>query len=186
LLSDPNMDDQYGLLLKRIQVLEKQMEVVLHKNNTTKNVNNINNSFNNTVNLTLNLGSETFDHIPKELIYKCLLNKELDELMRALHFDERYPENHNIRHKNRDHLEYYKDTWLVGPRNDVLNKWLNGTAFRILKDVYLENNKKREIVDNTRWFLGLRDLKEFYTKDVKPKLSCTLVSNKIKKIKSQV
>jgi len=51
LLSDPNMDDQYGLLLKRIQVLEKQMEVVLHKNNTTKNVNNINNSFNNTVNL---------------------------------------------------------------------------------------------------------------------------------------
>jgi len=116
------------------------------------------------------------------------LKKEIDELMKIVHFDTEHPENHNLRHKNRDYLEYYNDGWTIGPRGAVIDEWFSKGAFRIFKQVYQEHKEKiikeegQEQLLNTRdWLLGIKQLNEIIIKDLKPKLYSTLWNQKSKK-----
>jgi hypothetical protein len=184
--------DRLQQLEKRVQQLESCNAAATNVTNSNIITNSDNNVINNTttnsiknINITLNLGNESFDHVPADILYKCLLKKELAELMKIIHFDEKHPENHNLRHKNRDYLEYYNDGWTIGPRGSVIDEWFNKGAFRILKKVYLDHKEKiieeegQEQHMNTReWLIGISKLNGIITKDLKPKLYSTLWNQK--------
>jgi len=185
----PNIDDlldiikDYGM---RIIALEKRLEILGSGNNI------ITNSFNNntTVNIytTVNFGFEKIDHIPKQVLYDCLLNKGVVELLKMVHFDKDHPENSNLRHKNRDYLEYYKDGWNIGPKGAVIDDWLVKGALPILKKVYLENKDKmiaEKGIENHQniwdWLNAIYKMNEIVVKEMKPNLYSTLWTLKANK-----
>jgi hypothetical protein len=98
-------------------------------NNTTNNItnNNTNNTnINNSTNVSIiinNFGQEKIDHILSDYnfmkkCFKNLLSHGIVELLRKIHFDDKHPENQNIKFKSlkQDFIEIFKENkWNIVP-----------------------------------------------------------------------
>jgi hypothetical protein len=117
----------------KIDEMSKQLNILKTKAytnnsktiNSNNNINNTNN--NNTYNIQINLrpfGSENMMPLDSETIGDLFLNLDIPELLKTLHCNPDYPENHNIRIKSikRKAIEIYR-----GNKWDVVT-YVNGLS----------------------------------------------------------
>lgn len=92
-------------LMEEIQKLNKKLletSVKLQSGDRCSNQIGDNNTINN-INITINSYDKTDYSVLKNEIHKCISNGKLDEtkLIKLLHFDKRFPQNHNVKIENK-------------------------------------------------------------------------------------
>lgn len=156
------MSDDKQELIDEITNLKAQ--IINNKDNNANNVicnnnkfysnNNITNS-NNTYNIKLvAYGKEDKESLSKKELFKILSKgfNSVPELVRAIHFNERRPENHNLFISNmRDSYVMIFDgnKWILVDRNETLDDIIdNGKDFLVLKydDIKKLCNEKQQII----------------------------------------
>ncbi len=157
LLNDMNrIKDDYDSMKTRIDELEHENARLV--NVTTNNISNSNNTVNsnNTINIQLvAFGKEDKDSLTDNEIYKILKRgfSSVPELVKALHFDETRPENHNIYISNmRDNyvMVYDGDKWALRDRAETIdNIFDDGRNFLIVRF----ENMKNSLDERSRKFL---------------------------------
>lgn len=152
LLKQMNNDKQE--LINEISNLKTQII-----NNNITNNNQTNNNCNNTTNNTFNIqlvayGKEDKESLTKKELFK-ILSKGFDsvpELVRAIHFDEKRPENHNLFISNmRDSyvMVFDGNRWTLVDRKETIDNILdNGKEFLVLKydDIKSICNEKQKLI----------------------------------------
>lgn len=96
-----------------------------------------------------NFGKENMDALPESLIHDLFLDMCVTEVLQNLFFDPEYPENRNIRLKEKfNSLEFYeKNEW----HRITLNHGVNKIILRVAKifEEYYEDNKEAVEEDMT-------------------------------------
>lgn len=131
----------------KIEELEKEIFDLKNNNVKIHTVNNNNNTNNNTVyNIQINnlkpFGSENMGPLDESTIGDLFLNLDIPELLKILHCNPDYPENHNIRIKSikRKAIEIYRgNKWDVVTFVNGLSEYLK-QGRKIFFDYY-KNNK---------------------------------------------
>lgn len=131
------LKNQIKTLVQKNKEIEERIEHST-SNNITNNINNISNinNINNNININISLrpfGSEITTYLNDEIIGDLFfMGLNFRELLKYLHFDPEYPENHNIRIKSvkRSLLEIYRG-----------NKWDIVTFMNGLTEMVKNSNK---------------------------------------------
>lgn len=104
-------------------------------NNTTNNI---------TIQaVTNNFGEENTEHLSGDLLSYCILNprKGMSKLIETIHYNEHFPENHNIRCKSlkQNIFEKYVDSeWRACDASNTLDELIR-KGYRILNTHYTDN-----------------------------------------------
>jgi hypothetical protein len=115
----------------------KQIELILDKVGDT-NSHNMTNSHNTQININ-NFGKEDTSHItPKYLtnLLKFSANGAIPQLAKEIHFNDKYPENRNIKITNKKfpYVSVYEDNrWMYKKKDEVLEDIVE-TNFEILDE----------------------------------------------------
>jgi hypothetical protein len=118
------------------------------QNITINNINNIVDNSKNQITININVskdrinafGKETLEHLTPVLLNRCIkeIKTGVSNLVDAIHFDERVPENNNIRIqsvKGQTLAVYRDDGWVIQDMNEVINQLINNGC-RILYNHY--------------------------------------------------
>ena len=147
---------------------------------------NINQSI--TYNIT-SFGSEDTKHIlaASEFLTRCFMEKNLVEIIEKIHFDDKYPQNQNVRLKSLKHgmMEtYVNGKWIVTDKDETLDQLVDKGA-TILK-VHTRRNKDTIIDECEEEGVDFDDLKEFidfvqndddFKKPVKKKMDVLFIND---------
>jgi len=127
-------------LQKQVE-LEKQNVETEKLRNTIHNGNNINND---NLNIQINaFGCENLEHITDAFKLKCVkqIYKSIPEMVIKIHFNTKYPENHNVKIPNKK-LPYASimttdNKWKTVNKNGAVSSMVD-KSFNILEDTYEE------------------------------------------------
>jgi uncharacterized C2H2 Zn-finger protein len=167
------MQSEIDILKKEKQQLvamstESQAIVTINKNRNTTNITNNNNNVTNNINIQLvGYSKENNQSLTNSEIFKlmCKGKAAVPALIKAIHFDENKPENHNIYIPNmRDNfvMMYDGDNWGLVDRTEALGNILDDShGLMVIKneemqDLYGEQNRK-SIKKFNRFFDDLED-----------------------------
>ena len=136
---------------------QKQVSLVNTINNNNNNNTNSNNTINNNNNIIINnFEKENIDYISRTFLTK-LLNTPLTaipKLLKEIHFNEKFPENNNIRILNKK-LKYIdvhnKNKWECRNKKEVLNN-LAEKGYDIIDENYEGIYKEDKIIKNYNKF----------------------------------
>ncbi len=125
--------------------LEKQNVETERLRNTIHNGNNINND---NLNIQINaFGCENLEYISEEFKLKCVkqIYKSIPEMVIKIHFNTKYPENHNVKIPNKK-LPYASimtadNKWKTVNKNGAVSSMVD-KSFNILDDTYEEHKGK--------------------------------------------
>jgi hypothetical protein len=139
------------LLKKEKQVEELQKQVETEKLRNTIINGDINND---NLNIQINaFGCENLEYISDEFKLKCVkqIYKSIPEMVIKIHFNTKYPENHNVKIPNKK-LPYASimtadNKWKTVNKNDAVSSMLNN-SFTICSDTYDEH--KGELSESKR------------------------------------
>ena len=159
------LENENKLIIKELEKSKNKNQKLLLYKNKNKNINNKNTQINNcninnniTNNITINtFGEENLDFLPKKYITDILQIPfyAITKLITAIHFNNDYPENKNIRIKNKTHkfLEVINN-----------NKW------------ELQNKKQtiEDLIENIYYILNENYEQEY--KNISPKIK-TIFNN---------
>lgn len=122
----------------RIEHLEERIKILEYKNcNTNINSGIISGNTQNNINIQIhNFGQEDISHLSETFLSDCLLNCNggVTNLIKNIHFNPDFPENHNIRSlsKKQNMLETYSDgAWHPCDKNNTLDKMIKN-GYKIL------------------------------------------------------
>jgi hypothetical protein len=180
-----------GVLLEKIESMQKTIDNLQNGNITSMNIGTINNIQQNNVTINLkSFGYENISHIEKDLNYMthCFLNKDVMGLLENIHCDQKYPENQNVRIKStkRELMETYVDgRWIVSDQEETLDELLN-KGYRILNFFSYRNKDHilNECEDGENEYHEMREwLEDLYSnnkvrKPLKRKLLILFMNNK--------
>ena len=135
---------------KEKEELQKQVETE-RRRNTIHNGNNINND---NLNIQINaFGCENLEYISEEFKLKCVkqIYKSIPEMVIKIHFNTKYPENHNVQIPNKK-LPYASimtadNKWKTVNKNGAVSSMLD-KSFYILDDTFEEH--KGELSESKR------------------------------------
>lgn len=155
-------NDELERLKQEIEMLKSRMDL---GGNTTINNNITNNNTVNNFNIVLReFNTETLDHLPKEFLTNCFMNKDIPMLIENIFFDKDCPENHNVRLKSLRYkmMQVFQDNkWVTKQSDDVLNQLVDKGS-TILKKHYRKNTKdieddmtEEEINEVLDWLYGI-------------------------------
>ena len=139
------LKEQNKILQEQLKELHNQMKELIGKignNNTTINITTNNYNVNDYKNTNYNVISNTE-------LNNCIRNGKLDivKLFKTIHFNEKYPENHNIKVENATakRVMVLEDKKFIekGRGYNILNKVINEEINKIERNV--EDNDKMEI-----------------------------------------
>jgi hypothetical protein len=123
-----------------INEIKRTPQLICSTNNGTINNTTINN---NTYNIQLNnFGNENTTYLPPELLTYCLSNpkKGISYLIEQIHYNNDYPENHNLRCKSLKNniFERFVDTkWTLCDASNTLDELIK-KGYRILEAHFAE------------------------------------------------
>ena len=193
-------------LVKRLYKLEEENKELKDKTNKleqkiikdeekTNNITlHINNNINNNINININLNPYGKEDMSK--IDEIYIKKAIDrifysplELVKQIHFNDKYPENHNIFIPNmkEDYVKIYKgnNKWDRVPKKDCIdNLYINKRLFiegrmdEIMNDVTIYKKERFEKFIKS-------DYNDKTAKEIKKYISCLLNNEKRKAIKMQ-
>lgn len=149
-------------------------------NNVTNNITNNNNNITNN-NITIQIRDFDFENrsaLTDEALKSYIKDMELENIIRDLHMNEEFPENHNVRIKNinRNLMECYQDgKWVVEEKDGLLLDIIH-QGRRLANEFYYDKMKQREKI--TEWLQALyhEDNKEI--KPLKKKIELLFIQNK--------
>jgi hypothetical protein len=123
-------------LLKQIET-EKQRHTIVGTNNTNHNLNIQINAF----------GCENLEHITDEFKVKCLkqIYKSIPEMVAKIHFNTKYPENHNVKIPNKK-LPYASvmtadNVWKTVDKKNTITSMVD-KSFYLLDGTYEEHKEE--------------------------------------------
>ena len=155
------MENQ-AIMLREIKKLQ-----TYHAEQSTTPVNQTINQTIISQNITINIasfGSEDIKHIEesKEFLTRCLMEKNIIDIIEKIHFDKDYPENQNVRLKSLKHgmMEMYIDgRWIIKDKGETYDRLVDKGA-NILK-FHTKRNKKQVIAECEEEQEDFDELKEY-------------------------
>lgn len=158
-------------------ILEKlnRIEAMFNSMQQGGTYNTYNNVVNNTLlNININpYGNETMSHLTTEFLSHCLHNptKGITQLIENIHYNEKVPENHNIRfksNKSNTFEKYMDEQWIECDASNTLDELIR-KGYRVLSKHYDENFRgkpeyddddlKREAIEMFRFLADTTSLK---------------------------
>ena len=160
--------------IKELQNKFESLAIISNSNNNT--VNSHNTTVNNTNHITVhNFGSENKSYLSKDFLTHCLRRKHsgLLDLVKAIHFDQSHPENHNIRIKNKKlcYIEKLVDKrWQLFDKNAALEElihqgWEVFDEFQYDNENDLKQSIKPKLLSDVQAWLDKVEVKEKSTID---------------------
>ena len=136
---------------KEKEELQKLVETEKQNVETEKLRNTINND---NLNIQINaFGCETLEHITDTFKVKCLkqIYKSIPEMVIKIHFNTKYPENHNVKIPNKKlphaSIMTKDNTWKTVDKKNTISSMVD-KSFNILDDTYEEH--KNELTETKR------------------------------------
>ena len=128
-------------LLKQIEIEKKNVE-------TEKQRNTIESQTNNNLNIQINaFGCENLEHITEAFKIKCLkqIYKSIPEMVAKIHFNTKYPENHNVKIPNKK-LPYASvmtadNVWKTVDKKNTITSMVD-KSFYLLDGTYEEHKEQ--------------------------------------------
>jgi len=131
---------------------ELQKQVELEKQNVEieklRNTNNIDTQNNNNLNIQINaFGCENLEHITDAFKLKCLkqIYKSIPEMVVKIHFNTKYPENHNVKIPNKklQHASIMTadNAWKTVDKKNTITSMVD-KSFNLLDDTYEEHKSE--------------------------------------------
>lgn len=161
-LSDVSVEDCLSIIDSKehslfANIFKNELEKIKIKINPKSNVtihgnNNSNNNINSptTINITINAYDNTDYSVIKNDIHKCIQNGKLDEakLIKLLHFNKRFPQNHNIKIdnlRNNKVMVYNGEDFEVKGRGqqgveEIMKETIEKTEETLIKDNDIHDN----------------------------------------------
>jgi hypothetical protein len=137
-------------LQKQIEIEQKQVELEKENVKTEKNRKTIEtlNNTNNNLNIQINaFGCENLEYITDKFKIKCLnqIYKSIPEMVAKIHFNTKYPENHNVKIPNKKLSQVSimtKDhTWKTVDKKTAITSIVD-KSFNILDETFEEHKNK--------------------------------------------
>lgn len=127
-------------------------ELITHFPKTTNITNNINIQNNQNILVLNDFGKEDTTYLTPEFMENCLLNlnKGMTSLIKEIHFNPDYPQNHNIKLNSKKHalLEKRSDgKWVIVDKSGFLDDIVK-RGHRLLHTYYISNDEFKHKVDN--------------------------------------
>ena len=149
---------------REVDVLRKQIEMLLEKNggNTTHNTTtNSNNTIDNGThfNITVNsFGNENIDYLTDKIVCRLIQTApfaSVPQLIEKIHFDPDHPENHNIKitNKKMNYAEIIKNNkWVTANKKQVIDNVIQNSYY-LLDEKFIDNKdtmtqKRQERFEN--------------------------------------
>lgn len=149
---------------EEMNVLRKQIEMLLEKNggNTTHNTTtNSNNTIDNGThfNITVNsFGNENIDYLTDKIVCRLIQTApfaSVPQLIEKIHFDPDHPENHNIKitNKKMNYAEIIKNNkWVTANKKQVIDNVIQNSYY-LLDEKFIDNKdtmtqKRQERFEN--------------------------------------
>jgi hypothetical protein len=128
-------------LLKQIEIEKKNVETEKHRNT-------IESQTNNNLNIQINaFGCENLEHITEAFKIKCLkqIYKSIPEMVAKIHFNTKYPENHNVKIPNKK-LPYASvmtadNVWKTVDKKNTITSMVD-KSFYLLDGTYEEHKEQ--------------------------------------------
>ncbi len=146
LKKEEEFEIERGQHQKEKEELQKQVEY--EKKNKTIGTQN------NNLNIQINaFGCENLEYITDKFKIKCLkqIYKSIPEMVAKIHFNTKYPENHNVKIPNKKlphaSIMTHDNTWKTVDKKDVITSMVD-KSFNLLEDTYEEH--KGELSDLKR------------------------------------
>lgn len=131
--------EQNTMLTQRLCAVEERLNGSVQQSITNNNITN-----NNIININLNnFGSENTSYLTPEFLSYCLKNprKGMTSLIENIHYNNDYPENHNLRCKSlkQNVFEKYVDSeWRACDASNTLDELIR-KGYRIMNAHYTDN-----------------------------------------------
>ena len=143
------------LLLKKEEDFQKEKEellkqIELEKHSNTHNIEsqNIESQTNNNLNIQINaFGCENLEYITDAFKIKCInqIYKSIPEMVIKIHFNTKYPENHNVKIPNKKlpHASIMSEnnSWKTVDKKNTITSMVD-KSFNLLDDTYEEHKGK--------------------------------------------
>ena len=130
-------------------------------NNITNNIQNIQNNIINKTEIKINsFGSENISYITDDILKKVKQNPEMaiPKLVELIHFNPKYPENHNIKMENKKdkYIDmYFKDKWTYVDIKDALHDLI--VTKKKITDTHLEEDCDEQCINDYKRFTNAID-----------------------------
>ncbi len=137
-------------LLKQVELEKQNVELEKQNVKTEKNRNTIEtqNNTNNNLNIQINaFGCENLEYITDKFKIKCLnqIYKSIPEMVAKIHFNTKYPENHNVKIPNKKlpqaSIMTNDHTWKTVDKKTAISS-IVGKSFEILDETFEEHKDK--------------------------------------------
>ena len=170
-------DKKIEELIKNQEEMKEQMKemvekLLIEKGNTNITNNNTNNSHNTTNNTIIinNYGDEDTKYITSDYILKLLKNKPakaIPELIKYTHFNDKHPENQNIKitNKKEPYIKVLKnDKWELQDKDETINDLIDRQQVHLIDE---DVEKKIETVCNNSEKVNIERCNDLYNDDDK-------------------
>jgi len=162
-----------------------QHEIIENKNQSNIIINNTNSHNNNTtynINIINNYGSEKYDYISNEKLEDISLNSKCKELIDLIYFNKEHPENQNIQlHSNK--LQLYKvfldDCWKTLKKFETVHDEIISNATNIMMKVYEETKVEFDLLEHNQKFGPLLKTKSVTKKNLENYIYCNIASKNL-------
>jgi hypothetical protein len=147
------LKEENNKMREEMDVLRKQVEMLMEKStgNITNNNNNSNSNNNNTHIETQNIilvnsfGNENTDYLTDQIITKLIKNNGpatcIPKIIESIHFDPEHPENHNIKVTNQknNYAKVIKENkWVTVNKKRTIENMIE-TGYVLLEEKYQDN-----------------------------------------------
>ena len=153
-------------------------------NTTNNNTTNSHNTIHNTININ-NYGNENTDYLKSDYLNNLLQGAftAIPKLIENIHFNPKYPENHNIRitNKKEPYIRVWKnDKWELQDKKETLETLVDDKYY-LLEDHYAVVEDKNNLSNHTKNVMEkfrneFGDNKELY-KDIQKKSEMIILNN---------
>ena len=159
--------------------MKKQLNLLINHVNSTKSSTTNNTTNNNTTNyiqqnIVINsFGNEKIDYIQKRFLDKLIKAPfgAIPKLIKAIHFNPRHPENHNVRITNKKQRfadVCYNNKWVLADKKKVINDMID-KGFDIMDEHHEVNNDEYDNIRKKR-YNKFKDMYEDNDKNLKKRL----------------
>jgi hypothetical protein len=133
---------------KKEEELLKQIELEKHRNTHNIESQNIESQTNNNLNIQINaFGCENLEYITDAFKIKCInqIYKSIPEMVIKIHFNTKYPENHNVKIPNKKlphaSIMTENNSWKTVDKKNTITSMVD-KSFNLLDDTYEEHKGK--------------------------------------------
>ena len=164
--------------------MSKKSVTTTHTNNNTTNMTNSHNTIHNTININ-NYGNENTDYLKGDYFNNLLQGAftDIPKLIENIHFNPKYPENHNIKitNKKEPYIKVRKnDKWELQDKKETLETLVDDKYY-LLEDHYAGVEDKNNLSNHTKTVMEkfrdeFTENKELH-KDIQKKSEMIILNN---------